>query len=228
MSVTDVRASVGFFTILWFTWLQVTLYETRFSADSIFDRVGQLLHYGVMIAFAVVGPDYAVVDEQSKSMRQLTIILMVSRVILLVQYLSVLVYARHRAGAVTPLVLKSATLALSVIVYIGIFFSFREGQGINGQIGWYLISVFEALSMLTISCHWKTFSFRDTCLPQRLGLLTLIILGEGIIGFSRTLALISDAYGSTTLLSGMAISAIFTEVSTSSSTSHFLLIWGFH
>jgi len=119
--------------------------------DSIFDRVGKLLHYGVMTGFAVTGPDFAVIDEQGLAMRQLTFILMVSRIILLVQYLSVFAYAKRRVDAVIPLLLKVATLAVSTIAFLGIFFSFRDGHSTNGQIGWYLVSVFEAFSFLAVS-----------------------------------------------------------------------------
>lgn len=43
---------VGFFALLWFTWYQVSLYDVRFSMDSMAERVCKALQFGVMIGFA--------------------------------------------------------------------------------------------------------------------------------------------------------------------------------
>jgi hypothetical protein len=47
---------VGFFSLLWLPWYQVSLYDIRFSADSVFERVAKAIHYGVMVGFAVISP----------------------------------------------------------------------------------------------------------------------------------------------------------------------------
>jgi hypothetical protein len=49
---------VGFFCVLWFTWCQVSLYDVRFVADSVFERLGKACHLGVMVGLAVVGPTF--------------------------------------------------------------------------------------------------------------------------------------------------------------------------
>lgn len=179
------RAYILFFTILWFTWLQVTLFDARFSADSLFERTCKALHFGVMIGFAVVGPKIAGSDTSYDVLQQLTLILLASRVILIVQYTTVLTFTRKKAEALIPLVLQAITLVLSAVIFIGIYFSFNDVNGTKGQIGWIIVSVAEAFSLFAISSRWTSFSFRYSCLPQRVGLLTLIILGEGIIGFAE-------------------------------------------
>ena len=178
------RYYVLFFSILWFTWLQVTLFDARFSADSLFERTCKALHFGVMTGFAVVGPNFQAAETNFSTMQQLTLILLASRVILIVQYTTVLAFTRKQADALIPLVLQAITLAISAAIFIGIYFSFNEEHGTKGQIGWIIVSVAEAFSLFAISSRWTSFSFRHSCLPQRVGLLTLIILGEGIIGFA--------------------------------------------
>jgi hypothetical protein len=41
---------IGFFALLWLTWYQVSLYDVRFSADSVFERVAKGIHFGVMVS----------------------------------------------------------------------------------------------------------------------------------------------------------------------------------
>jgi low temperature requirement protein LtrA len=56
--------------------------------------------------------------------------------------------------------------------------------------GRYVVVIFEALAMVAISCVWRVVSFRHTHLVERIGLLTLIIMGEGIIGLATSVSTI--------------------------------------
>ena len=67
--------------------------------------------------------------------------------------------------------------------------------------------------MLVISSSWKIVNFKKTHLIQRMGLLTLIVMGEGIIGLSRTVNQVIQGYGWTTATTGQAISAVLAVVS---------------
>jgi low temperature requirement protein LtrA len=49
----------------------------------------------------------------------------------------------------------------------------------------YVVVCVEAFAMIAISCVWRVVSFKHTHLVERIGLLTLIIMGEGIIGMAR-------------------------------------------
>lgn len=53
---------IGFFCILWFTWCQVSLFDVRFVADSVLERMAKAVHLGVMTGFAVVGPNFVPTD----------------------------------------------------------------------------------------------------------------------------------------------------------------------
>lgn len=48
----------------------------------------------------------------------------------------------------------------------------------------------EALAVISVSCCWRSISFRYTHLVERVGLLTLIIMGEGIIGLTKSVSTI--------------------------------------
>lgn len=50
----------------------------------------------------------------------------------------------------------------------------------------YVISLVEGATVIAISCKWRVVSFKRTHLVERLGLLTLIVMGEGILGLSRS------------------------------------------
>ena len=160
-----------------------------------------------MTGFGVVGPSYTDSGD-FRTMRELSFVLMASRWILVAQYATVLCFARKRKDAILPLLLQLGTLVLSAVVFLGLCFSFNDTYGSDGQIGWYIVCVFEALSLLSISSYWGKFSFKHTCLSERVGLLTLIVIGEGCIGFSKTLSRISGTLSSTSMLSGQAVSAV--------------------
>ena len=160
-----------------------------------------------MTCFGVVGPNYQNNSDYG-TMQTLGLVLMASRWILIGQYATVLWFARKHKDAITPLILHLGTLIVSALVFLGLSFSFEKSRGFSGQTGWYIVLVFESLSLLSISSYWSSFSFRRTCLSERVGLLTLIVIGEGIIGFLKTLSKIAGSFASTSMVAGQAISAV--------------------
>jgi low temperature requirement protein LtrA len=63
----------------------------------------------------------------------------------------------------------------------------------------------EALAIIAISCVWRVVSFKHTHLVERIGLLTLIIMGEGIIGLAES---VSTILQNSTTVSRSAIGTI--------------------
>jgi low temperature requirement protein LtrA len=63
----------------------------------------------------------------------------------------------------------------------------------------------EALAIIAISCVWRVVSFKHTHLVERIGLLTLIIMGEGIIGLATS---VSTILQNSTTVSKSAIGTI--------------------
>lgn len=89
--VDALKSYAGFFCILWFLWLQVSLFDVRFVTDSILERIGKACQFGVMIGLAIVGPDFNSSDQKPGAFRSLAIILMFSRLVLSFQYSVILV-----------------------------------------------------------------------------------------------------------------------------------------
>ena len=180
---------ISFFSFLWFTWLQVALFDVRFSNDSTFERLCKLLQLGVMTGMAVVAPSFSYSSEAgTEAFETLSLIIMVSRLILAAQYAVVLLWLRNYKKARLPMMGLVATEFITAMVSLGIFFAFRNGSGNAAGIGWNFMLVFEGVGMMSISGRVGFLNFRRTAIVERLGLLTLIILGEGIIGLTESIA----------------------------------------
>jgi low temperature requirement protein LtrA len=60
---------------------------------------------------------------------------------------------------------------------------------------WYVVATVEAISVLTISCFWRMLSFKKTHLMERMSLLTIIVIGEGAIGVTKTVSRLMGKHG---------------------------------
>ena len=131
---------LGFFTLLWFTWLQTSLFDVRFSSDSIYSRICKALSFGIMTGFAVVGPlfDFAELDADVRAFRSMSLILMASRLILLGQYAVVMWYTRMYKETKRPLAMIIATFFVSATIFLGLYFTFHSEGSRPGYIGWYI------------------------------------------------------------------------------------------
>ena len=166
------------------------MFDVRFSNDSVWERFCKALQFGIMTGFAVVGPGYKTgwepntpaASAATNSFTTLTLILMTSRLILACQYLAATISLRAYKKAWLPMLTHFGTMFVAAMIYLGLFFSFSNSGGENGLIAWYIILGFEAIVIFLVSGKTKFLSFRRTAIVERLGLLTLIILGEGIIG----------------------------------------------
>ncbi|KAI0571666.1 LtrA domain-containing protein [Pyrenophora tritici-repentis] len=190
----SLRAYIGFFALLWLTWYSNSLYHVRFTADCIFERIAKALHFGVMIGFAVVGPAWEP-GKPSYSLQKyqvLSFILMVSRLVLAAQYDMTLYFVRRYKDTILPLGLVVASTLTAAVLYGGITAALPAEQcdvvrevckpfQTRIHVAWYIISIAEIVVTVGISCHWRVISFKGTHIQQRTSLLTLIVLGEGII-----------------------------------------------
>lgn len=184
------KSYLGFFSILWFTWLQVTLFHLRFGVDSAFERLCKFLHFGVMTGFAVVGPAYKTgweADDKEaayalRSFKILSIILMLSRLVLVIQYVWALINLRKYKRTTIPLIIHVVVLTITSGIFLGMFFLINSNGSDKCIIAWYVTIGIESGVICLVAGNWKFLSFRRTNIVERIGLLTLIILGEGIIG----------------------------------------------
>lgn len=75
------------------------------------------------------------------------------------------------------------------------------------------MAFFEVGAVIATSSIWRTVSFKKTHLVERMGLLTLIILGEGIIVMLKAINSIVRGFGWTGSTVGVVISALLIIVS---------------
>lgn len=212
-----VKSYIGFFALLWFNWLQVTLYDCRFSVDSVFERVCKGLHLGVMIAFAVVGTqfDTSATAKYAFVFQQFSVIMMVSKIILLFQYGYVLFWVRGQSKIIIPLLIHMVAYTVGAIICLGVVFSFDKERESYGYLAWYAIALVEALAVFISSSRWRSVSFKRTHLNERVGLLTLIILGEGIIVLAKSMNYVTRAENYSPAVTGQIISSTLIIVSSS-------------
>lgn len=72
-----------------------------------------------------------------------------------------------------------------------------------------IISIVEGLLIFLIAMIWRIISFKYTHLTERLQLLTLIIIGEGIIGMVKSVACITKGQTSNNMSEiGTVIAAV--------------------
>ncbi|TVY85434.1 hypothetical protein LSUE1_G000472 [Lachnellula suecica] len=189
----SLQSYAGFFSILWFLWAQVTLFDVRFVTDSIIERIGKAAQFGVMLGLAVVGPNFNPEKQEQRTFRSLAIILMLSRIILGLQYGGVLYQVWYYKNSKAPVAMVMLSNFTAALVYLLTFFGF----GANGSSGkvfvvWYITAVIETAVNITISARYKVLSFNGSHLVKRMSLLTLIILGEGVIGLCKSIATIVE------------------------------------
>ncbi|KAI9694927.1 MAG: hypothetical protein M1822_000544 [Bathelium mastoideum] len=187
----QLESYVGFFSILWFSWYQVSMFDLRFAVDSIFERICKGLQFGFMVGFAVAGSQFEPDQEQENSMyfQDLSLLLMGSRFVLMFQYMVALYFTKHYLRVRVPLFLIIINYFVAAILYLGLYFAFKHpSTGPHAYIGWYIVAVAETLATSVVSSIWRLVSFKGTHMLQRMSLLTLIILGEGVIGLTKSMA----------------------------------------
>lgn len=72
---------------------------------------------------------------------------------------------------------------------------------------------FEVVAVIGTSCTWRVVSFKKTHLVERMGLLTLIIFGEGIIVMLKGINTVVKGFGWSKTMVGVIASALFIVVS---------------
>jgi low temperature requirement protein LtrA len=87
------------------------------------------------------------------------------------------------------------TMFTTAVIFIGLAFGFQKDSGVNTVDGWYITMAAEACVILFVSGRTTFLNFRRTNIIERLGLLTLIILGEGIMGLGEQVNKINNADG---------------------------------
>ena len=175
-----------------------------------------------MVGFAVVGPGYSTdkgtsddpeaakeaVSQQLQTFRTLTLILMASRLVLAGQYFVAYWWTRDYKKARLPLLAHVGTMLTSAMIFLGLFWAFHLSNANTVTIAWYVVIALEAAAVIAISGRTRFLSFRRTAIVERLGLLTLIILGEGVIGLCDSIKTVRIARGFPPNVIGQIICAV--------------------
>ncbi|KXS97557.1 hypothetical protein AC578_9778 [Pseudocercospora eumusae] len=199
--IPTLKSYVSFFSLLWLTWYQISLYDARFSKNSIIERIFKALQLGAMMGFAACGPQFNNNDLKNEygnliggdPYRGVSLVLMATRLILVCQYLMTIVFLRKEKASRIPLATLAAIYGFAAIVYFGLFWSFKLDSNVVGNYSWvgfYVIGAFETILVTMLSSLWSVLSPKGGQVIQRMGLLTLVVLGEGAIGIARQCGLI--------------------------------------
>ncbi|KAL5044911.1 hypothetical protein BDW71DRAFT_198584 [Aspergillus fruticulosus] len=180
---------IGFLGVIWFTWLQVMMFDIRFARDSLFERLCKAMQLGIMVGFASAGTRITtrVRAENVWAFQSLSLMLGGSRLLLSVQYIVSTILIRKRMScAAKGLYFIAAALLVSSLVHFGMYFAFGEDSA-HSYIWtvWFVLFWIEMWTVFATSCITSDIGFQDTPLNVRMGLLTLIIIGEGVISVTR-------------------------------------------
>jgi low temperature requirement protein LtrA len=202
---------MGYLTILWVTWFLIGLFDVRFVTDSLFERLTRSAHLGIMVGFSIVGTKFDPNKQEAFAFQGLSVILMISRLVLAVQYGTIVWHIRkyrHGAMAVAGIAVLHFVMAM---VYLGITFRFEDGKNSRVFLAWYVLGILEALVNIFLGLYSKALSFNGTHLTERMTVLTLIIIGEGVMGVAKMVVLIVQNDGWTSATIGVLISGIATS-----------------
>jgi low temperature requirement protein LtrA len=212
-----------YFGVIWASWLHVCLFDVRFGADSIFERFTKAVQMCMFIGFASATACLEMSPPVKKAAKKkiglsgfesLNILMITSRFLFCLQYFAALrLVGRKHKPARAPLMITSVMYLVSCIIY-GILFKFvllDKGQ-VQGFYGYYAIVLFELVVMSLVVYRYECVGFRYTHLHKRLMVLTLMILGEGIIVCAFSFAKISSKSGWTANSFGQALCVILSIV----------------
>lgn len=198
------------------------LYDVRFEADSIYSRACKTVIMICFVGFALVGSDFApgTEDGNNTSFRVLCYTLVLSRVLFLVQYLIVGVFVgmAGRRDIYLPLFLNVLVYAVAAGAYAAMITAFTEAKPVTSSNGiysvWWVVMLLETIATIAISSFWRMLSFRKTHLVERMGLLTLIVIGEGAIGATKTVSRLMGKTGLEPESSGLVLCIVLILIGT--------------
>lgn len=190
---------IAFFIVLWTSWFHVVCFDARFTSDSVWERACKTVHFIAFAAFALAGYKFMPIAPNVATAtphwiyRILCFALLLSRAWLALQYIVTVIMCsmkKHRSSRLTlPLALNALLFLCNAAVFGGLFAGFSKiEENLEGiLIGVYVVLAVEFFGSLSISMIWHKLSFKATHIGERLGLLGLIIIGEGVIGTTKTI-----------------------------------------
>lgn len=134
-----------------------------------------------------------------QNFRVLCYTLVVSRVLLFIQYSIILAFTLKKGYGklYLPLVLSVLIFAAAAAIFTAMTPAFKASSDPRKAVYavWWIVILFEGIFVIAISSIWRTLSFKKTHIVERMGLLTLIVIGEGAIGVTKTISRIMGKHG---------------------------------
>lgn len=185
----------------------MTLFDIRFANDSIFERICKGFQLAAMVGFASAGSRFStnISGENIWAFRSLSILLAGSRFMLAIQYtINIYLIREKMPNSVRGMYMIVGVLAACGFAYLGVsmtdhiaihgiylidspkqlFFTFGTTEP-HVWTAWFPLFLGESLGVMGISSRTPRLGLEDTHLNVRMGLLTLIIIGEGVISVTR-------------------------------------------
>ncbi|RSM08372.1 hypothetical protein CDV31_008184 [Fusarium ambrosium] len=185
--VTNLGSFIRYFLLLWITWLATSVHDVRFSQDGLFERVARACHLTVMLGFSAGGVSFSQTKQLQPIFKVMSLCLMCSRVVLAIQYGLVLYYARRNRRSRNNLALAVLLHLVPAFIYMGATIAAARGSTARIDHLWWAVSLAELVALMGHAALSKTLTFSGTHLTERLNLLTLIVIGEGIIILAKTI-----------------------------------------
>ncbi|KAJ4212861.1 hypothetical protein NW759_011502 [Fusarium solani] len=185
--VTNLGSFIRYFLLLWITWLATTVFDVRFGQDGVFERIARAAHLTVMIGFSAGGVSFSQTKQLQPIFKVMSLCLMCSRFVLAIQYGVVLFYARRNRRSRNNLALAVLLHLVPAFIYMGATIAMARGSNAEIDYLWWAVALAELAAIMVHATLSKTVSFSGTHLTERLNLLTLIVIGEGIIILAKTI-----------------------------------------
>lgn len=148
-----------------------------------------------MTCYVGLGSVYgSIVDgSTTRAFTGLALVLMTLRFMLAIQYGIVLYFVHGFRKTILPLIVTLGIYIASGIAFLVTYLLDRRTpltgtDGLSHVNAWYIILGIEITAVIIVSATWRVLSFRHTHLVERVGLLTLIVMGEGILGLLKSVA----------------------------------------
>ncbi|KAF9946850.1 hypothetical protein BGZ72_011090 [Mortierella alpina] len=165
----------GWFTILWWMWISQTMFDVRFSTDDLLNRIWKLIQLFALAGFAGNGDHFTSTNSNGFALSYA-----VMKLVLVGQYFVVWLHAPDQRSR-RPILFYMLANSVSFVMWwtsaflIGVL-SDEARYGI-----WFSAIAIEVVTNVALA-NEATVTFIGSHLPERLGLFTLIILGESIMG----------------------------------------------
>jgi len=166
----------GWFLVLWWSWTAQTMYGVRYDTDDYAHRVWKLVELFGFAGLAGNSGLYTTSTYKGFIVSYVTL-----KVVLFFQYGVVLNYARTcHAASTFPLLAYVVTNLFSIICWVITYFIPFELY-VARYILWYASILVEVIVNIWFARN-PSVTFVGTHVGERLGLLTIIVLGENVIG----------------------------------------------